>query len=180
MSDWLQSIVDVEVRDGDAVELAEKLRAWLIETGILVAELDDEGHHRPGPRHAEAYQEPSDQEVDGGEFVVRRHWYDGLDPATVTCAGCGAATPLHDEHYVDNEAGDAMYDAAQAWLGGAGHQSCGHCGHVNGLNDWTWAPPNAFGALGITFWGWPPLSTDFVDRVGELRGHRVVYVPSSL
>jgi hypothetical protein len=53
VGDYFQHIVDVQVGDGAAAGLAAGLVAWLVETGVIEAELTDcalgDLGHRPGP-----------------------------------------------------------------------------------------------------------------------------------
>jgi hypothetical protein len=64
---------------------------------------------------------------------------------------------------------------ARAGPVGPDRNQCPHCGHSVGLNDWTWSPPWGFGYLGITFWNWPPVKSEFLAEIGDRLGHRTVH-----
>jgi hypothetical protein len=99
-----------------------------------------------------------------------------MGPAS--CPLCGYAVTLEgpatgdatDEwHLFSNALGD-WYD------GGAGEVCCPNCGSPITINEWHWPAdwPVAVGYLGFTFWNWPRLNATFVQRLGDLLGHRLV------
>ncbi|CDP89537.1 MULTISPECIES: hypothetical protein [Mycolicibacterium] len=184
MGDYAQTLTDVDASDAEAPVLKQRLESWLIERGVVAAEVTDcvlgePGGHPPGDRYGYAI---------GNESVAAPHYwtnglivesgrqvYWGADLEAVTCPKCG-----HVESMTPREQGrwDTAFDAAiSEWLaGGQGFVPCLGCGAENGLNDWDWGYPWAFGALGLTVWNWDELSEGFIAEIRELLdGHRLVY-----
>jgi hypothetical protein len=182
MGDWAQTLVDVEVGDDAAPELGQRLASWLIERRIVAPTLTDcvlgaESGHPPGENYGLAVGNPSVEPPrwgsNGVDIDVRRQVYWGSDLEAVICPRCDfreAMTPREQSRW-----DTAFDDAINEWCGGgAGLVSCLGCGADNGLNEWDWGYPWAFGALGVTFWNWDHLADDFVAEIAELLGHRLV------
>jgi hypothetical protein len=186
MGNYFESIVDVEATEVEAPALAEKVLAWMVSEGVVVAERTDcvlgsEGGHRAGPRYdAAVTAPPRSGGVDGVHAEVRRGVYDpgqgGVE--LVTCPRCAQSDRLQDEQtYEPTARWESVVEAIERWYGGGpGELTCDHCRQVIGLNDWCWEPPFAFGCVAITFWNWPLLRDSFVADVVRVLGHRVVRV----
>lgn len=186
MGEYAQTLCDVDATDDEAAVLKQRLQDWLINKGIVAAAitncvLSDDGGHRPAENYGYAiygrdagHLDPPHFDVNGLEFTVGRHIYWGGDLEAVTCPHCGhreSMTPIEHGRW-DTAFGNAIDD----WVaGGAGLVSCLECGADNGLNDWDWGYPWAFGSLGLTVWNWDELGAEFIVEVSEvLDGHRLV------
>jgi hypothetical protein len=179
MGDYFQTIVDKDVSEDEAPQLAERVREWLVSRRIIEPELSDsalsEPGHRPGPVHSSALENPSsdalDAETNGLQFQVGRtvFWTNFED---LTCRACAHRF----------EPGEGWSAAVDAWYEGDDSVTfpCPKCGQPERLVDWDGEFPWGFGNLGLTFWNWPPLSASFVREVTELLGHRSVLVRGKL
>jgi len=164
VGDWFQTIADVEASSDEAEPLAAAALAWLVETGIVLAEATDcvlSGRgHAPGPRYATAVTEADPGllalRTNGVEAITGRSVFYSMGAEDVTCPHCRQVTVLNDDRGHPNDAWQALSDTIDAWFdGGRGEHPCPRCGHLVGLNEWTWSPPWGFGHLGIKFWNWP-------------------------
>lgn len=184
MGDWFQTIADVEATPNEAERLVAAVLAWLVESGIVLAEttdcaLSDLGH-APGPRYATAVVEADPglltSRTNGVEFITGRTVFYSMGAEHVMCPHCGQLAALTDERGNPNDAWHALSDTIGVWFdGGRGEHPCPGCGHLVGLNEWTWSPPWGFGHLGITFWNWPQLNPSFLSEVSQRLGHRTVH-----
>lgn len=188
MGDHFQTIVDVECQDeGEAQILGERLRAWLIERGVVAPEPTrrehvPEGSHEPGPRFGEALEEPigaDDEEhtrrlwMNVVDVIARRMVHDpGQFDCELVCASCGQ------RHAQSAEWGEAVAEWFEEQ--GPGLLACPRCGASRGIAEWEHDPPCGFSALGVSFWNWPPLHPRFVEEVGALLRHRVIVVTGKL
>ena len=187
MSEHGQTLCDVDASDDEAETLKQRLQAWLVDKRIIEPDitncvLSDAGGHRPAENYGYAIYgsdagplTPPGLRVNGLEITVGRHIYWGGDLEAVICPHC-----RHRESMTPREEGrwdTAFSGALDEWMaGGAGLGPCVKCGSLNGLNDWDWGYPWAFGALGVKVWNWDELSSDFIAEVSEvLGGHRVIH-----
>ena len=178
MSDWFQTIADIDVGPSEAVQAGAAVLEWLITSGVVVAEVTDRAlgdGHAPGPNFADAVREPDPNvmqwRTNGMKVIVGRTVFHSMDADRVTCPHCGSAIELHDDQAVWNQ----LLATISAWYdGGQGNRACWVCGRTVGLNSWDWDPPWGFGYLGFQFWNWPPLQNQFVTEVAQRLGHRVV------
>jgi endogenous inhibitor of DNA gyrase (YacG/DUF329 family) len=184
MGEWFQTIADVEATPDAAEDLAAATLAWLIASGIVVAEETDCAlsglAHAPGPRYLTAVVEADPSlftlRTNGVQFDTGRAVHYSMGADEVTCPRCQHTVALTDERGAPNDAWQDLADTIDVWYsGGTGERPCPHCGYAVGLNDWTWSPPWGFGYLGITFWNWPPLHPRFLAGIGERLGHRTVH-----
>jgi hypothetical protein len=178
MDDRYQTIADVEVTEQDAPRLAEEVVAWLVETGVVVAERTNCAcgvGHAPGPEFGSAVVAPDETlhtvawnglRVEIGRTVFYAKAADQL----VYCPHCDAEVDL-----------ERIADAFEEWqVGAAGTRECPICTRELDPNGWRWEPPWGFGALGLTFWNWPPLRPEFVAELTARLGHRTVLVADKL
>ncbi|OHV01748.1 hypothetical protein [Mycobacterium talmoniae] len=189
MGDWFQRVVDVQTSGADAEVQAARLRSWLIAERIIEPVLTDcvLGEPRGHPPGADFATALADGFTDENLALTRTLWTNGMDISTgrqvywvaepvgpLTCPHCGH---LEEMDHPQSRWNGAFNDAFTAWLaGGDGRVPCVSCNALVALNDWDWGPyPWAFGELGITMWNWPPIAAEFVARVGDLLGDRVVY-----
>jgi hypothetical protein len=180
MSEWFQTIVDVQATEEEAEALGASVLAWLVDSGIVEATCQDVsagGGHPPGARYATAVVEPDEdlhRPLNNGVHVITGRTLSSLTGlmgvSIVTCPDCQTAVTS-----------EYLVDAAFEWYAGAaGTRACGGCGRVLGLNDWRWQPPWGFGYLGFEFWNWPPLAQEFIAEVGRRLGHRTVLAAGKL
>lgn len=178
MSDWFQTIADVEAGPGEAPELAAALLDWLVFAGVVDAGVTDCAlgpGHPPGPDWTGAVAEPDPWipglTTNGMRVLTGRNVFNSDLAEHARCPHCHAVYDLA----AGGRAWPWMSAAIDEWYaGGDGLLACPACGRHLGLNDWVWSPPWAFGHLGLTFWNWPPLDPAFVAEVGRRLGHRVV------
>jgi hypothetical protein len=184
MSNWFQTIADVEASPEEAEALATAILAWLADTGIVVAEATDCAGptlgHAPGPAYATAVTEPDPHlltlNTNGVAFDTDRAVHFSMGADQITCPYCKHAIALTDEQGDPNQAWQDLSETIGIWYdGGSGDRPCPNCGRAVDLNDWTWSPPWGFGYLGITFWNWPTLNPQFLTAIAARLGHRTVY-----
>ncbi|MFC0006501.1 hypothetical protein [Micromonospora siamensis] len=179
MSEWFETIADIEATPEEADQLGAEVLSWLVEQGIVAAEptlciLGDHGH-RPGPDYAAATVEPCDDlpglATNGFRVVTGQSVFYSMGVDQVVCPRCEAVV-------VDDQDRDSWSDfspVVDEWcMGGTGVRACGHCGEPVGINEWRWSPPWGFGYLGFEFWNWPMLDPGFVAAVSNRLGHRTV------
>jgi uncharacterized Zn-finger protein len=180
LSDHAQVIVDVEVSERDAKALAERLRAWLVEEGIIEpapteGDLEQGWGYTPGPHFRKALESGhvEEQFLDLGTnrvcFPTGRRVFDaGGNGIELACPFCGATFMP----------GPEWSDAVGAWYEGDDEASfpCPFCGKAERLAAWRGPWPWGFGCLASEFWNWPPLSAKFVEEVARRLAHRIVLV----
>lgn len=180
MSDNSQAIVDVDATEEEAPRLAEELLAWFSAEGIVKPDPSDcilgEGlGYAPGPRFFVALEDPSAADglltlpSDGLRIATGRQVFDtGGNGIGLHCAACGATF----------EPGPEWIDAVEEWDGGndAAAFACPSCNHKQRLADWRGPWAWGFGRLGLEFWNWPPLSSEFIRSVEQRLKHRTVLV----
>jgi hypothetical protein len=178
LSDSAQIIVDTEVSADRAPELANLVRAWFIDEGIIEREKSDSvlgssAGHRPGPSYRAAVKTEENSFLDlrtnGVAFVVGRTVFDrGGNGIELRCDACASVF----------EPDSSWSDAVSAWFYGdnLANFPCPSCGHRTLLTDWHGPWPWGFGNLGLQFWNWPPLCEPFIHAVSKKIGHRTVVV----
>lgn len=194
MGDNFEVAVDVEATLDDAPPLASTVIEWLTAEGIIDATPTDDrdvcgpGYYRPGPQHRLAVADPEHpyaidfaQSSLGRLQVVigRTVFYPAQgEPGPAVCPLCGYAVVI-----IDPDTGRAtedwelFCDALGDWHnGGPGIVHCPNNGSAIAINEWQWQGdwPIAVGHLGFKFWNWPRLHPDFVQRISQHLGHRVV------
>jgi hypothetical protein len=180
MSGNSQAIVDVDAGTDEAPRLAEELLAWLSAEGIVEPDPSDcilgEGQgYAPGPRFYVALECPSAAEdflalASNGLRIARgRQVFDtGGNGIKLSCAACGSTF----------EPGPVWMDTVADWHNGNDDAvfSCPSCNNSQRLTDWRGPWAWGFGHLGLEFWNWPPLSSDFLRTVEQRLKHRTVLV----
>jgi hypothetical protein len=195
VGDYFQHIVDVQVADGTAAGLAAKLVAWLVETGVIEAELTPcvlgKPGHRPGPGYQAAVTETNHDvhlisDANGVKVHIERTVFDlgQGDPTSATCPRCGEVVAFIDPGPWELTREWAVFaEVLDQWQeGGSSGVPCPRCGVPVAINDWQWHEwfPIVVGCLGLTFWNWPPLAEEFVVQVAERLGHRVIVMLGKL
>jgi hypothetical protein len=180
MGDWTQAVVDVEVDEAEAAELADRVIAHLVDRGIVVAELSDSGlgsdGHRPGPRCSEAIAEPEHSQAESFRSLrtngvcaeVGRAIHatpDEPDEPEVVCPACSQRI-----------APEIWFDAAEEWCNDAGPAlvACPGCRVVTPVRSVPAGEEMILGSLALVFWNWPPLSDDFLDELRTILSPRSV------
>lgn len=190
MGDYFERIIDVEVAADDAGALAEQTVDWMVSRGWLLRETSrdtmyslqvDEGY-RPGPEWSRMTQEWGADWMPGPVAVIvgRYPHFAGqgaIEPSAADCPHCRATTVIIDypqRWEADKAVWQPFADAIDAWRDtGAGAVTCVSCGTASPVTDWEWADEFALGALAFDFWGWPPLTDEFVAELGARLGHRI-------
>jgi hypothetical protein len=184
VGDWFETIADVEAAADEADGLAAATLAWLVNTGVVLAEpttcVLSGLAHAPGPQYATAVTEADpgllSLRTNGVQVITGRTVFFSMGADRVTCPACGHSTELSDQGGQPNHAWHELSETIGVWFdGGTGTHACLNCGNLVDLNDWTWSPPWGFGYLGITFWNWPPLAPHFLAEVSRRLGHRTVH-----
>ncbi|MEO8505444.1 MAG: hypothetical protein ABI609_16225 [Acidobacteriota bacterium] len=183
MGDWFQTVVGTEVRADSAPAAADRLRAWLIEMGVVAGErsesvLGGDGMgYAPGANYARALAHPAPSllslvtngvDIQSGRNVA-------IDPQAEwrwRCPSCAA-------HQTSSE---DLLQAIGQWYEGAdaARVFCPTCGHANPIARLVADPPIACGNLAITFWNWPPLSETFLGEISRLLGGSITVVCGKL
>ncbi|MFE6923157.1 hypothetical protein ACFVAV_19165 [Nocardia sp. NPDC057663] len=189
VGDYFERIVDLEVTSADAGTLAERMVDWMVSRGWLLREMSgdtmyslqvDEGYV-PGPARSQITHEWGADWISGPVAVIvgRDAHYSGrgmIEPSSAECPRCAATTVIID--YPQRWEADATVwqpfsDAIDAWKEtGAGSATCVSCAVTSPITEWRWADGFALGALAFDFWGWPPLTDEFVTEFGVRLGHR--------
>jgi len=147
--------------------------------------LGSDSGHPPGPKASWAVEEPDDI-CDGVAVVTKKTVFQAGEngPPHFLCPGCN--TQLIDKYF--NPSDDTPGKAFMvAWLNCAGkwwksesdeatEVACPECGHSERFDQWPCENPWAFGHCGLTFWNWPPLKTELMDRLQHVTGERAVRV----
>lgn len=182
MGSWFQIIVDRDVSEAEAPQLAERVRAWLSERGVIGAPTRGWGEgpsFRPGSAYGATLKDPRPEVVNSphGFFTlnVGTRIVFSVAGGEVTCRACGAKVDLVTH-------GDTWVEAVSRWYDGddAVQVPCPQCEHPERLTDWTGEWPWGFGNLGLEFWDWTPLSEQFMRELTEHLGHRTVLVRGKL
>ncbi|MFD7975443.1 hypothetical protein [Streptomyces sp. NPDC059071] len=190
MGDYFERVVDLEVTQEEAGEAAARAIDWLVAEGVVTRETDgdrmyslyaDEGHV-PGPRWAEAVVHDGWEPGPLAVVTGRHHHVGGQgedDAEYAVCPHCATRTTFIDypASFEPDETVWAPFRAAvEAWEAtGAGEATlvtCGACGTASPVTGWQWPDEYALGALTFEFWGWPPLSDEFVAGLTDRLGHR--------
>ncbi|MFM9607952.1 hypothetical protein ACSCBZ_44010 [Streptomyces niveiscabiei] len=173
MGDRFQVIVDLDAGEAEAARLKERVIAWLVGEGIVVA---DARGYAAGPGWARAVDDDWDHEPSGGlaVHVGRGAFHSGADaPEHAVCPSCAARRAL------DADGWAWVSTAIETWSeAGTATLTCPSCTRTAPLPDWRWDnAPFAFGHLGLKFWDWPDLSDAFRARMADvLEGHRTAYL----
>ncbi|WP_019926849.1 hypothetical protein [Nocardia sp. BMG111209] len=190
MGDYFERIVDLEVTAAEANTLAEHMIDWMVSRRWLLRETSgdsmyslqvDEGHV-PGPDWPQITREWGADWIPGPVAVIvgRHEHYAGqgaVEPSGADCPHCRATTVIID--YPERwEADPAVWqpfsDAIDAWKRtGAGTVTCPSCATASPVTAWAWADNFALGALAFDFWGWPPLTDEFLAELATRLGHRI-------
>ena len=182
MGTWFQSVVDRDATESLSPELGAAIREWLISEGIVSADatdcvLSDDTGYPPGPNYEKAVDcrdEHLLQLVTNGLDIITKRtvFHSGQGQFELVCSTCSGRSEPPEEW------GDAVgewYDKK-----GPGLLACPRCGESQPIDNWEHDPAWGFANLGFEFWNWPPLTDEFVKRIGERLGHRVVLVAGKL
>lgn len=195
MGDFFQVLADVEATEAEAPALADSLVRWLAGEGVIMKDPTDcvlsaDAGYPPGPSFRTAVIDPNDDRFislrsNGVDVSTGRQVFDPGqgELGAVTCPRCDEAMQLSDpETGSPADQWEPFSDALGSWYaGGPGQVRCPHCGLPADFNDWRWdGRPFAVGFLGLTFWNWPELSTQFVRQVADHLGHRIVLTGGKL
>ncbi|MFE7721790.1 hypothetical protein ACFU44_22420 [Nocardia rhizosphaerihabitans] len=190
VGDYFERIVDLEVTAADAGALAERTVDWMVSRGWLSREMSgdtmyslqvDEGYV-PGPDWAQIAQEWGADWMPGPVAVIvgRDAHYPGqgaIEPSAVDCPRCEATTVIIDypqRWEADKAVWQPFSAAIDAWKEtGAGSATCLSCTVTSPIAEWNWADCFALGSLAFDFWGWPPLTDEFITELGARLGHRI-------
>ena len=185
MSDFIQTIVDIDVGESDAPLLAERARKWLHDSKVIDATsvrelLATDNGFAPGDDAlrvvAPEFRTPNRESWNrnaGAALVVGRQVFDtGENGVELQCKMCSAQ--------IIGE--DAYIEAIESWYNGDESTpfTCPHCHYSQPLRLWDGPYIFGFGSLGIAFENWPPLSSKFVLDVATMLGHKVRLVRQHL
>jgi hypothetical protein len=176
VGDYYQTIVDRDVGEEAAPDLASAIRGWLIAEGIIGAAtsgcaLGGKEGYPPGPHYAKATERACPRLLqtrpNGLEIIPQRDvFYSLTGEDELVCAACSRRF----EHP------EGWGDAVAEWYHrrGPGLLACPACGATRPITEWPHDPAWGFGNLGFQFWNWPRLKTSFIEDVSRRLGHRVV------
>ncbi len=189
VGDFFERIVDLEVAAADAGALAERMVDWMVSRRWLLRETSrdamyslqvDEGYVA-GPDWAEIAQNWGEDWIPAPVAVIvgRNAHYagqGGIEPAAAICPHCAATTVIIDYPQAweaDPAVWQPFSDAIDAWIeSGEGSATCASCTTASPITTWRWADDFALGTLAFDFWGWPPLTDEFVTEFTAELGHR--------
>jgi hypothetical protein len=182
MGDYYQSIVDIEASVHEALALSIKVRNWLIEAGIVEGMMTkcvlsyDRMGFRPGKNYLQVVDTSFTQtfipDINGMEMIIGRNVIYPLNQGetVVKCAVC--QTEVDSSEWT--QAITEWYEEQPSSL------SCAHCQSAISVSDLIFEPQWGFGNLGFKFWNWQPIKDSFIAKIGELLGHKVVFVNGKL
>ncbi|MEV5972178.1 hypothetical protein [Streptomyces sp. NPDC051921] len=187
MGDYVERVVDLGVALEDAAALGDQVVDWLVAKGVVTRETEASGvysvhvveGYRPGPHWGRAVHDGGWEPGPLAVVTGRHHHVGGQgedDAEYATCPHCHIRTTFIDypaSFEPDEEAWAPFRAAVEAWEEtGTGRVTCPACAAVLPVTDWQWPDEYALGALTFEFWGWPPLSDDFVAELTGRLGHR--------
>lgn len=190
MGDYFERIVDLDVTAADADALAGDMVGWMVSRRWLLRETSrdamyslqvDEGH-MPGPEWPQITQDFGADWIPAPVAVIvgRYEHYAGqgcIEPSSTVCPRCGAGTVIIDypqKWEADPVVWQPFATAIDTWKRtGAGEAVCASCATPSPITTWQWEDGFALGALAFDFWGWPPLTEEFVSEFTARLGHRI-------
>lgn len=190
MGDFFERIVDLDVTASDASALAEHMVDWMVSGRRLLRETSrdamyslqvDEGY-MPGPDWSQITQDWGADWIPAPVAVIvgRHDHYAGqgcIEPAFAVCPRCRATTVIIDypqQWEADPAVWQPFSEAIDAWKHtGIGAATCSSCALPSSITDWQWDDGFALGALAFDFWGWPPLTEEFITEFAARLGHRI-------
>lgn len=192
MGDYFERIVDVEVSSDGARASAERMVDWMVSRGIVSRETSRQGMYSlqvdegyvPGPEWDRIAQQWGEDWIPGPVAVVVGRYahhpgQGGAAPSAAHCPHCRAVTVIIDypqRWEADPVVWQRFSHAIEAWQDtGTGAATCASCATTSPITAWHWADDFALGALAFDFWGWPPLTEEFVTEFGARLGHRIVH-----
>ncbi|TCJ94995.1 hypothetical protein [Nocardia alba] len=190
MGDHFERIVDLDVTAADAAASAERMVDWMVSRGWLLRETAGEGVYSlqvdegyvAGPDRNRITQDWGDEWICAPVAVIvgRNAHYGGqgaIAPGTAKCPRCRASTVIIDyprQWDADPAVWQPFSDAIDSWIeSGDGAATCVTCATTSPITTWQWDDGFALGALAFDFWGWPPLTDDFIAEFTARLGHRV-------
>ncbi len=187
MGDFFERIVDIEVEQDDAGPLARELVDWLVGEGVVTRELTRDGvysmqaehGHVPGPNWAAAVDGPGWEPGPVAVIVGRSSYCGGqgfAEAGYAECPHCDTRVTIFDYPQLEPDyvAWQPFSRAIEEWeQSGTAVVHCTTCNRDVALRDWEWDDGFALGSLALDFWGWSPLSDDFVERIRRRLGHRI-------
>lgn len=193
MSDHHISLIDPHINASDAERAAQAILRYLIDNNIVEATpsdcvLSEHRGYRPGPNYITA-TDISSRETDAsncnyGDFI-RMHT-NGLEICTHSCVAYdpqAANSLVSCPHCQQPSSQDENWrSAVSAWLDEKGQNrlNCTHCGQASPITSWDNHGEFALGHLALTFWNWPPLSSEFVTRISAIAGNPLLVVTGKL
>ncbi|WP_067693379.1 hypothetical protein [Nocardia jejuensis] len=192
MGDYFERIIDLDVTSAEAGALAEHMVEWMVQRRWILRETSSEAMYSlgvdegylPGPQWSEITQEWGEDWIPAPVAVIvgRHAHYSGqgeIEPAAAICPHCQAGTVIIDypqRWEADPAVWQPFSDAIEAWKHtGAGAATCPACTIASPITAWGWADDFALGTLAVDFWGWPPLTEDFIAEFGRRLGHRIAH-----
>jgi hypothetical protein len=178
MSDSYITIVPTNVTGEQVKELSQRTIKWLTEREIISQDptdcvLGQDSGYPPGPKYKNI--------IDGDNYGLLRLKTNGLQVVTVrqvfdngdngleeiNCPKCGG-------NNIDSDWGESL----DAWDAGQNDKlKCSQCDNESPITDFDFKPSWGFGELGLTFWNWPSLTSEFLDDVKILldKDIKVIY-----
>ena len=156
-------IVDLEVSEEDAPELAKKVVSKLFEQGLIAGELSNErvlgnDGYAPGPNLPNICEDEGQfwtLTTSGVSIKVGRSLNYWALAEALEYAQCPLCKIKHDHDRIwETNIGDAL----DAWYSQQLEisLSCHNCDQASLFKNWVFSPPLGFGNLSFTFWNWPP------------------------
>jgi hypothetical protein len=149
-----QHVVDISTGEDEAAPVAERVRGWLKEQGVLDG-------------------------LGGGvvEVTAGRRSYDPSEAwAPLTCPKCGYTPPVRSAEEADAVM-ETVFAISETWLAkGEPSAQCQKCEHRAPVGDWP-GLSTAVGNVGVTFEEWPEVvGGEFLAGLKEQLGERVVVI----
>jgi hypothetical protein len=185
VSDWFETVVDVDADPEDAASLAKKVVSELVRRKIICSEPSDctlgSLGYRPDSGIDDLLRAKDDLlfqlATNGLEVSVGRTVSIPPSLDSISCPLCNAEASTDTLSW-----GESVGD----WYeGGEGNLVCPACMAPSSVVRWRHSPNAAFGHLAFTFWNWPPFDeanwvTTPARIIESTTGHRCEIVGGKL
>ncbi len=193
MSEYHISLVDSHISTTEAERAAQDILRYLVDNDIVEATpsdcvLGNKPGYRPGTNFiAAADISPADESASNCNYDDFIRWVtNGLAIRTNNCEAYNpegtwdrVTCPQCRQHRPQDE---VWQSAVSAWYEGQDESllTCAHCGNASSITAWDHHGDFALGHLVLTFWNWPPLSSEFVARISAITGNPLQIITGKL
>lgn len=184
MSEHSMSLVRLDLVPAPVtVAIADAIRAWLLERGIIAVNdridpLWQPSTWKPGPRAREVADVPwfeafLDTANNGVDVVLQRDCYHPVENDELpACRRCSAPAPLTYQGNYSEWVGTWFGEGTEPVF------TCDGCGWTAPVGDWAGECSVAVGVPAVRFLNWPELDSRFIADVRARLGGRTTVIRS--